>query len=605
MTPPATANAPARLLLVDDEESVLLTLTHILRNDGYEVTSAPTAARACELLRECEFDVIVTDMRMEDETSGLQVLAAARERDPQATGIILTGYASFPSAIESLQAGVSDYLAKPSNIEQLKLAVANALEKRRLAKAMIHAERAEAGRLAAERGREEAERARHEAEQAWAQAQRYAVEQARALEAVERHAARLAFLSAAGVELSGSLDTETVLARLARLAIPFLADWCVLDLVEGDAPEHFVQQVAVAHVDPGKEELAREVQRRAGVLSSPRQHALQQVLATGRSYHAPLIGQGELAQSAPDDGLLALLRQLTPRSILAVPLLSESRVLGVMSFLFSESDRQHEPDDVAACEDLGRRAGVTIEHRRLYQQRQAELDRMSEFLTAAAHDLRTPLTSIKGWVQLLRRDSHKLDGPLRARLERGTGAVEQATTRMVGLLNELLDVSRLDGTGQLELVTSPVDLVPLARRVVAEYRPLATSQHRLRLAARVRSLTGCWDEQRLERVLANLVSNAIKYSPDGGLLTVQLRQERNDGRGWAVIDVSDSGVGIPRDQIEQVFDRFQRGDNVRHRIPGTGIGLAYVRQIVLLHAGTLAVDSRPGQGSTFTVRLPL
>ncbi len=346
---------PARLLLADDEENVLLTLGEILRYEGYEVVPVSTAAEAMDLVSEQEFDLIVTDMHMEEEASGLSILAAARERDPQAVGIILTGYASFPSAVEALQAGVSDYLAKPSNIEQLKAAVVKALEKRRLAKALIQADRAEAGRQAAERALAEAEAAR-------AQAQRYLQEQARALEAVERHAARLALLSTAGVELGATLDVQEALNRLAELAVPIMADWCVVDVV--NPHDHLVQDVAVAHVDPDKVELAREAQRIAHVLNSPRGHALQRVLASGKTYHQPQVCQADIDASVTDQHALDILHQLHPRSILTVPLVAEDRVLGVMSFLFSESGRVHDPEDVSGCEDLGRRAGVAIEHRR-------------------------------------------------------------------------------------------------------------------------------------------------------------------------------------------------------------------------------------------------
>ncbi|MBV8086914.1 MAG: response regulator [Chloroflexi bacterium] len=587
---------PARLLLADDEENVLLTLGEILRHEGYDVVPASTAAEARDLVSGQDFDLIVTDMHMEEEASGLSILAAARERDPHAMGIILTGYASFPSAVEALQAGVSDYLAKPSNIEQLKAAVAKALEKRQLGRVLIQAERAEAGRVAAERALEEAEAAR-------SQAQRYLYEQTRALEAVERHAARLALLSTAGVELSDSMDMNEALHRLAELAVPVMADWCVVDVL--NPHDHLIQDVAVAHVDPHKVQLAREAQRLAHVLNSPRGHALQQVLATGKTYHQPHVSQDGVGASVSDPRALEILRVLHPRSILTVPLVAEDRVLGVMSFLFSESERVHDAEDVSVCEDLGRRAGVAIEHRRLLQDLQQQRDRMADFLGAAAHDLRTPLTAVKGWVQIMERDIAQLKGARAERLKHGAEAVNEAATRMSKLMSELLDVAGLDAGQQLQLNLGSVDLVQMVRRLVAEHEQVDQGRHTISLACAGDELAIEGDEPRLERVFTNLLSNALKYSAHDTEVRLSVGVERVGDADWAAVSVRDTGMGIPHSQLERVFERFQRGDNVRERIAGTGIGLTYVREVVLLHGGSVSVESQENAGSVFTVRLPL
>src|SRR6266568_160781 len=140
----------ARLLLAEDEEDVLITLAAVLRQEGYEVTAVSSAAEGRKALQDASFDLIITDMHRETDTAGLDVVAEARRLDPQAVAIILTGYGSFPSAVESMQVGVFDYLTKPSNLEQLKQSIMRGLEKRRLDEAIVQAQRAEAARANAE-----------------------------------------------------------------------------------------------------------------------------------------------------------------------------------------------------------------------------------------------------------------------------------------------------------------------------------------------------------------------------------------------------------------------------------------------------------------------
>jgi signal transduction histidine kinase len=175
---------------------------------------------------------------------------------------------------------------------------------------------------------------------------------------------------------------------------------------------------------------------------------------------------------------------------------------------------------------------------------------------------------------------------------------------MAAQIEALLDVARLHAGRRLELKRRPTDLVALARAAAAEHQQ-TTEGHRICVEARETEVRGEWDAPRLERALGNLLSNAIKYSPEGGDITVSVGRERDGEVGdCAVLRVRDEGLGIPAASQPRVFDRFRRGDNVG-RIAGIGLGLAGVRAIVEQHGGTIAVESREGEGSTFTVRLPL
>jgi signal transduction histidine kinase len=174
---------------------------------------------------------------------------------------------------------------------------------------------------------------------------------------------------------------------------------------------------------------------------------------------------------------------------------------------------------------------------------------------------------------------------------------------MTSLIDELLDVSRLDAVGRLHLNYADTDLVAVARSVLDAQRPSA-SEHELELVAGVDRLVGHWDASRLERVLSNLVGNAVKYSPDGGTVRLAISAEGDGQAACAVLSVSDDGIGIPAGDVDRIFDRFQRGSNVPQNLTGSGIGLAYVHQVVAEHGGSIAVTSQPGQGTTFIVRLP-
>jgi signal transduction histidine kinase len=223
-----------------------------------------------------------------------------------------------------------------------------------------------------------------------------------------------------------------------------------------------------------------------------------------------------------------------------------------------------------------------------------------QFLAAAAHDLKTPLTSIRGLVQVLERQLSRKDGLDLQRTQLIMTGIQTGTRKMTSLIDELLDVSRLEATGELTLNRSETDILEIARTVLEAHRPSA-AEHTLELVTTAERVPGWWDGPRLERALSNLVGNAIKYSPDGG--TVRLEVSVEEGGEWLVFSVSDQGIGIPAADVERIFERFQRGSNVPGNLAGSGVGLAYVRRVVVQHGGSITVSSRPAEGATFTIRL--
>jgi signal transduction histidine kinase len=262
-------------------------------------------------------------------------------------------------------------------------------------------------------------------------------------------------------------------------------------------------------------------------------------------------------------------------------------------------------EELESANQVNRALNLELEQR--VQQATAELrDQITardEFMATVSHDLKSPLTFIKGMANLRRRRA--VDAPENHSLIDALEQIEACASRMARQIDELVDAGRLEAGRPLELRRDLTDLVDLVRQTIAQHQQ-TTDRHVLQLTTELPDLTGIWDRTRLARVLDNLVSNAVKYSPRGGVIQVGVDLV-GDSRGerWAEVSVSDTGEGIPESDLPHIFERFHRGRNVEGRIPGTGIGLSGVRTILEQHGGTIAVDSTVGQGTTVTVRLPL
>jgi signal transduction histidine kinase len=188
-------------------------------------------------------------------------------------------------------------------------------------------------------------------------------------------------------------------------------------------------------------------------------------------------------------------------------------------------------------------------------------------------------------------------------LERGLNNIAVTATRVASQVEELMDIASLQAGQVLKLNQTPRDLLPLVQRVVESCQQLST-WHTITLTTTEEHLRCHVDELRLERVFGNLLTNAIKYSPQGGDVQVRVVQETHEGQTWAVLSITDHGVGIPGEDLPTIFDAFRRGSNVSNSIAGTGLGLASARQIIEQHGGTIAVQSEVEAGSTFTIWLP-
>lgn len=429
-----------------------------------------------------------------------------------------------------------------------------------------------------------------------------AVENARLYREAEAAQQRLAFLAEASTLLVSSLDYATTLSSVACLAVPFLADWCAVHVID---PKGSIRQLALAHGETLDMELASRLQT-GNVTGSQEPHpVIQQVLRTSRSEFFPDASSSSNGANGLDDGLVPL-RQLGLESLMVVPLVAHGQTLGTMSFASTHPEHRYTAADLALAEDLAHRAALAMDNSRLYGEIQDAVRIRDEFLSTVSHDLKTPLTAIKGRAQLLRRRSDRNDErDGKDWMAEGLGQIDTTATRMSTLINELLDISRLQIGQPVELDRQSVDLVHLVHQGVIEWRQQDSGQHDFEVETALPSLIGVWDVDRLDRVLANLLANAVKYSPDGGRITLRLTREEAAGEEWAVLAVIDQGIGIPAADLPHIFEAFIRAGNVVGRITGTGIGLAGARRIIEQHGGTIQVVSQEGAGSTFTIRLPL
>ena len=328
----------------------------------------------------------------------------------------------------------------------------------------------------------------------------------------ERGRDRAAFLAEASRLLGSTLEYEATLEAVARAAVPNLADWCVVDLVREGASD--LRRLAVAHADPERESVARALQENYPA-DLERDGALLRVVRTGaKPPLVPEIGDADLATAARDAKHLELLRTMAPRSIVIVPLRGAG-VVGVMTFAFAESGRHYSSDDVELALGLADRAALAVDNARLFAAVQTALHTRDEFLGAAAHDLKNPLAAIKVQAQLLHRQASRGETMQSTDARTRAQRIDQTASRAAAQVDELLDIARLQ-LGPLELDRGTVDLARLAREAVAEVQA-ATEQHALHIDVFDEPLVGEWDAPRLQRVIDNLLGNAIKYSPDGGV----------------------------------------------------------------------------------------
>ncbi len=407
----------------------------------------------------------------------------------------------------------------------------------------------------------------------------------------------LRFLAEASRLLAASLDYETTLQSVARIVVPILGDFCFFDVVSADGT---IQRVAGQHANPARQSFFAEACQFIQPIVHHDGHPVANVLATGKPAFVPHIDEAWMLQATISPEHLRFMHELHLQSLMTVPLIARGRTLGALTLGFtSDSGRRYTHTDLNLAEDVAHRAANAIDNARLYREEQELVRSREEFLSIASHELKTPLTILKASAQILSRQVLQPDLD-RNRITGCAQRLQVQVDRLETLVADLLDASRLQD-GHLELRTEPYDLREIAGEILARFQdaPERTEHHRLTLDAPA-PVIGLIDPARLDQVLTNLLSNALKYSPGGGEVLLAIHQCGDQ----ALITVSDQGIGITATEQTRLFQPFSRGDAVRG-ISGTGLGLYISRQIVERHGGTITAESQPGIGSTFSVRLPL
>ncbi|MDI1445586.1 MASE1 domain-containing protein [Polyangium sp. 6x1] len=413
------------------------------------------------------------------------------------------------------------------------------------------------------------------------------VEEQRARAAAERAEQRIKFLAMASEILTGSLEFSTRFAALARLCVKSMADWCLIDVDEGG-----VFRRIGAHRDASKEPLLRQLEERyAPDASSPQPAA--RVLRTGKPLLLPLVTEELIRAHAVDEENLRLIQALGTHSTIAVPLVLRGQTIGVITLGCATPGRHYSTADLDLATELARRAAIAIDNARLYRDAQAAIRLRDEILSIASHELNTPMTCLALDVQTLKRGAAQSGAPCPPPLLR----VERQVKKLARLIEELLDVTRVT-TGRLHLQIEDVDLPAVVRDVVERLaEDLSRAACPLTLHAEP-SMVGSWDHIRLEQVVTNLITNAIKF---GSGHPIEIRVGEADG--IAQLTVRDHGIGIPPDRLPHIFERFERAVSSR-AYKGLGLGLYIVRSIVEALGGSIRVESTLGSGTMFTVELP-
>ncbi|HEV8321475.1 MAG TPA: ATP-binding protein [Myxococcota bacterium] len=432
-------------------------------------------------------------------------------------------------------------------------------------------------------------------------AQLLAQEQA-ARAAAEQAQRRSSLLAAASRELAATLEYEDTLRVVPRAAVPAMADWCVFDVVEEDGT---VRRVGVVHADPAKAALAAELARFVPDPAAP--EGVPRVLRSGRP--ATYGGLDDAALQPDGDGWppigtrrpehLSLVRALGLRSYMCVPVVARGRTLGALTFVSATDPARYGADELALGEELAHRAALAVDSARLYRAAQEAIRARDEFLSIASHELRTPVGSLQLAVQSLLRGvrtgsiAHTPRGFITNALE----TMERQSKRLVQLVESLLDVSRISAE-RLELDLADVDLAAVAREVADQHAGEAVRAGCTLEVHAPAAAVGRWDRARLEQVVSNLLSNALKYGAGK-----PVRVSVDLAGATARLEVRDHGIGIPAPRQARIFERFERAVSSAH-YGGLGLGLYIVRRVLNALGGSVRVASEPGAGATFVVELP-
>ncbi len=428
-------------------------------------------------------------------------------------------------------------------------------------------------------------------------------------EAESRQRHRLAqerFLSGTSMALASSLDLDRTLCEVTRLIVEQMADWAFIDLIHypaigmpdlpGDDGVPPIRRVAVSHRDGSLTEIAEQV-RRYSVDLLDSDSWIGRVIRLGRGQLFAEIHSKQWSQIATDEGHMAVIRRIRPRSAMVVPLLARERVLGSITILRNDAaEPVYTPEDLNLANQVADRAAVAIDNAMLFAAGQAASDAKSEFVANMSHEIRTPMTAILGYTNLLAADEDDAEKADFLRTIRRNGEF------LLDIINDILDLSKIEA-GKMETRRANVDVDELVRDVYSIMRVRAIEK---KLTFEVRYENPLppviqTDDKRLRQVLINLVGNAIKFTHSGH---VRLVVAHDRAGGQMRFTVADTGPGMTPAQQGRLFQPFAQGDSsVNRSFGGTGLGLSISRRLARLLGGDVTFTSETGVGSEFTCQI--
>ncbi len=519
----------AKILVVDDEKNVLLTVVAILQQEGYDVDSASGGQEAVEAIRTSNYDLVLTDLKMPG-VDGLAVLEAVRNASPNTVTVMMTGYGSVDTALEAVQRGAYEYLLKPTEVADLKAAVRRSLERKRLSEIDT-------------------------------------------LYRISRTVTSVFEPTAIAAEITQAVREVLSVSNACLVEVPTTAQESA-----NESLHTFLREPSVsALLQMGNAITAREF------LPAAQAWARENNVASF-AFVPGVANERVICVLCADNGpepyefhasALRFLRSLAGQSALALANAS----------MFSELQRNNE--QLAAANEKLR-----------------ELDKLkSQFLSVATHELRTPLSIILGYNSML-ADSlgDRLSGEENETLRESVAACK----RLIRLVNSMLDINQIEA-GKMRMNFAAADLRRLVTGVVNLFQQQARAKNvhlACELPARLPRLN--IDAERIEQVLVNLIGNALKFTPSGGLVSITVIH-RSDSDSVEV-SVRDTGIGIAEEDRDAIFDEFaqvRRRSSGGPRREGSGLGLAIARRIVEAHQGNLSVQSEVGRGSRFYFTIPI
>lgn len=419
-------------------------------------------------------------------------------------------------------------------------------------------------------------------------------EQVKASQAKDREDALKGFMTQVKSHLMTSIEYEKVIARIAEASIPFLADGCMFDIVEGNE----IKRITMKHRDPIKQAFMNELQvKYPPTIDSPQ--PTSRCIRTGQPEFLKIIDPEIIKNNTFDNKHFELITSIDIQSHISVPLIIRGRVIGALNLFVGKNRPAFDDRDFAVFQELARHASLAVDNARLYRDSKNAIQLRDDFISIASHELRTPITSLNLQLEVLTNIVEELPQDLESAklMHKFFGNTKTQLKRLTRLVDDMLDISRIS-TGKLSLNLKNVYMNQLILDLLDRFKDQLLTQNVETKFFHEEDVTLVCDPERMDQVITNFMTNAIRY---GGKTPIHVHLEHCEN--FVTIKVKDHGRGISKNDQERIFKRFERA-HTEDDVNGLGLGLYINQQIIEEHKGKILLESEPGKGSTFIVQIP-